>query len=166
MLDEGFCDPLAIFEQSLFELHRILKRPPIGQYSRGIDQGVLADSLVHFFACAPLPDRIVVIPSDPEVIDLSMAGGAVGVAAVGFDLLSDRCFWTFRGIRFDRIDVSRWCRRCFSKDHLADPHSAMDWPMPRAVGGQSEDPSHGEQTTTVVFRLERYTLESGRIGFL
>ena len=38
--------------------------------------------------------------------------------------------------------------------------------MPRAIGGQSEDPSHGEQSATVVFSLERDELEPAGRRFL
>jgi len=121
MLDEGPCDPVAVFEQQPFELDGILERAAVGHHAGGVNHWVLADPLRHDLPRPPLSDGVVVVPGDSKVVDLRVAGGAARVVAVGFDLLANGRFRAFGRVRFNRVDVGRGRRRRFAEDRFDDP---------------------------------------------
>ena len=62
-----------------------------------------------------------------------MAGRTVRVVAVRLQFVTKRCLGAFRRIGFDGRHIRRRRRRRLTKEHLAEPDSAMNWAVARAV---------------------------------
>ena len=132
-LDEGPRDFFMVFEQQAFEIVSVLEGTPIGHEARWIDHGVCATPLRNFLKGTPLPDGIVIDPSESQRVDLCMAGGAVCVIAVRFDLLPESGLGTFRRAGFDRTHIRRWGRRSFAENGFTYPHASMHRAMTRSI---------------------------------
>ena len=70
-----------------------------------------------------------------------------------------------RGRGLDRRHVGGRGRGRLTEDRLAEPDAAVDRAMAGAVGGQSQEGAHRQQASAMVLRLERDTLEAGRLRF-
>ena len=151
---------VAVLEQQPFELDGILERTAVGHHAGGIDHGVLADALRDLLAGAPLADGVVVVPGESQRVDLRVAGGAVRVVAVRFDLLAKRGLGAFRRVGFDGAHVRRWRRGRLAENRFADPDAAVNRAMAGAVRGQPEHRAHRQQTAAMILGLERDALEA------
>ena len=144
VLDEGLCECVAIREQEPFEIDGVGERPAVGQHAGWIDRGIVADPLGQLLVGSPPADRVVIIECQAERVDLRMAGGAGGVAAVRGQLVAERGLLAIGRRGLDRLDVRRWGRGRPAEDRLAQPDATVHRTMPPAVGGEPENRPHRE----------------------
>ena len=165
VFDEGLGDGVPVGEEQLLEAGGVLESTAVRQFARRIDGRICAGPGRDFLDAAPLTDGVVVIPGEAEGVDLGVAGGAVRVLGVGRQLVAQGGLRALRGRGFDRGHVGGRGRGRLAEDGLTEPDAAVDRAMAGAVGGQSQEGAHRQQASAMVLRLERDTLEAGRLRF-
>ena len=133
VLDEGAGEFVAVFEEALFEFVGVFEGATVGHGTGGIDQRIFTDARRDFLTSAPLADGIVVVPCEAQRVDLGMAGSAVGIFAVGFELIPESGLGALRRWWLDGGHIRRRWGRWLAEHDLAEPHTAMHRTVPRSI---------------------------------